>query len=149
MKELKISAIREGTVVDHIPTKNVFKVAEILDVKSNKNVVSVATNLPSKKMGHKGIIKVGGRTLTKDELNKIALLAPDATVSDIKNFNVKNKFNINIPQKAENIIICNNPKCITNMEDVITKFEIIDTNPLTVKCNYCERSMVDDEIKIK
>jgi len=148
MKELKISAIREGTVVDHIPTKNVFKIPEILDLKGHENIVSVATNLPSKKMGHKGIIKVGGRTLTKEEQDKIALLAPKATISIIKNFDVTKKFNLECPKEVINIIKCNNPKCITNMEDVLTKFTITNENPTKSRCNYCERTMEEEDIEI-
>lgn len=148
MKEEKISAIREGTVIDHIPTKNTFKLAEILSLKEHKNIVSVATNLDSKKMGKKGIIKVGGRTLTEEELNKVSLLAPHATISVIKNYNVVKKLNLKLPKDVANIIECNNPKCITNLEDVPTRFSILKEAPMSVKCDYCERTMAEEEIKI-
>src|SRR3989338_4849680 len=86
--ELKISAIEEGTVIDHIPADATFKVADIVSLVSHDNVVSIAFNLQSKSIGRKGIVKVAGKNLTPEEVNKIAIVAPDATVNIIKNFNV-------------------------------------------------------------
>ena len=77
-KELSVSAIKEGTVIDHIPSDVTLKVADILDLEGIKSIISIATNLDSKTMGKKGIIKVGGKSLTQDEVNKIAIVAPDA-----------------------------------------------------------------------
>ncbi len=149
MKELKISAIREGTVIDHIPSSHTFKVAEILSLDSHGNVVSIATNLQSNKTGaKKGIIKIGGRDLTEEEVSKIAVLAPHATVSIIKNYDVKKKFKLKLPKQVFNIIQCNNPKCISNMEKIHTKFTISREKPLRVRCDYCERSMDVGDIKI-
>jgi aspartate carbamoyltransferase regulatory subunit len=149
MKEQKISAIREGTVIDHIPSDSTFKVAEILDLKAHDNVVSVAANLQSQKMGKKGIIKIGGRNLTKDEVNKIALLAPHASVSLIKGFEIVKKFKLNLDDEVHKIIECNNPKCITNMEDADTKFSVVSEDPLRVRCKYCERIMEKDDINMR
>jgi aspartate carbamoyltransferase regulatory subunit len=146
MKELKISAIREGTVIDHIPAKNTFKVAEILGLAKHENVTSIATNLQSKKMKLKGIVKVGGRELTEDEVNKVALLAPEATVSIIKEYTVKRKFPLKTPDKVYGIIKCSNPKCITNADEVKTRFSIIHKKPLEARCDYCERVMKEDEL---
>ena len=105
-KELKISAIEDGTVIDHIPTDATFKVAEILDLENHKGIVSVATNLQSKRIGKKGIIKVGGKSLTQDEVNKIAIVAPDATVNIIKNYDVKEKIKVKTPDVIANVVKC-------------------------------------------
>src|SRR3989338_1660718 len=99
--ELKISAIEEGTVIDHIPTDAIFKVAEILSLDRHTGVVSIATNLQSKRIGKKGIIKVGGKSLTQEEVNKIGVVAPDATVNLIKNFNVKEKIKVKAPDVVD------------------------------------------------
>jgi len=149
MKELKISAIKEGTVIDHIPPKNTFKLAEILSIGESEHIVSVAKNLNSKKSGKKGIIKLGGRNLTKEEQEKVALLAPDATISLIKDYNVSKKLDIKPPKEAYNLIVCNNPVCITNMEKTPTKFTILTEKPITARCEYCERTMSEEEIKLK
>src|SRR3989344_5121673 len=149
-RELKISAIEEGTVIDHIPTDATFKVAEILDLENQKGVVSIATNLQSKSIGigKKGIIKVGGKSLTQDEVNKIAIVAPDATVNIIKNYYVKEKIKVKTPEIIDNVVKCSNPVCITNNEQVPTKFYVAKKDPLKIKCHYCERSMGKDDIEI-
>ena len=146
--ELKISAIEEGTVIDHIPTDAIFKVAEILSLDKHTGVVSIATNLQSKRIGKKGIIKVGGKSLTQEEVNKIAVVAPDATVNIIKNFNVKEKIKVKAPDVVENVIRCSNPVCITNNEQIATKFYVVKKDPLKVKCHYCERIMAKEDIEI-
>jgi len=148
-KLLKISAIREGTVIDHIPSNNTFKVAEILGLKEHDNVVSVAMNLPSKRLKKKGIIKVGGKFLSKQEVNKIAVIAPAATLNIIKNYEVKEKIKLVVPDVINKIIKCSNPKCITNEENVPTKFFLVSRDPLKVRCNHCERLMLSEDIELK
>ncbi len=147
-RELKISAIEEGTVIDHIPTDATFKVVEILDLENHNGVVSIATNLQSKKIGKKGIIKVGGKSLTQNEVNKIAIVAPDATVNLIKNYNVKEKIKVKTPDVIDNVVKCSNPVCITNNEQVLTKFYVVKKDPLKIRCHYCERSMGKEDIEI-
>jgi len=148
-KELKVPAIREGTVVDHIPSRATFKVIRILDLKDFEHVISVVLNLQSKSMGKKGIIKIGSRFLTEDEVNKIAVLAPNATVNIIKDYTVKEKIKVKIPDVIEKIIKCSNPQCITNNEkDSRTKFYIVEKEPLKIRCHYCERCMQREDIEL-
>ena len=147
-RELKINAIEEGTVIDHIPTDATFKVVEILDLENNKGVVSIATNLQSKSIGKKGIVKVGGKSLTQEEVNKIAIVAPDATVNLIKNYDVREKIKVKTPDVIDNVVKCSNPVCVTNNEQVSTKFYVVKKDPLKIKCHYCERSMGKGDIEI-
>lgn len=147
-KELKISAIQEGTVIDHIPADAIFKVAEILGLERHKGVVSIATNLQSKRLGKKGIVKVGGKSLTQEEVNKIAIAAPDATVNIIKDYSVREKIKVKTPDVIDNVVKCSNPVCITNNEQAATKFYVVKKDPLKIKCHYCERSMGKEDINI-
>ncbi len=147
-KELKVPAIKEGTVIDHIPSRVTFKVMRILDLNEFEHVVSVAINLKSKTMVKKGIIKVGNRFLTQEEVNKIAILAPNATVNIIKDYEVKEKIKVNIPERLSNIIKCSNPNCITNTEKVKTLFSIVSKDPLKVMCHHCERVMDQEDITL-
>lgn len=147
-KELSVSAIKEGTVIDHIPSKSTFKVVEILKLEGHRNVISIATNLSSKNIGKKGIVKVGGKSLTQEEVDKIALIAPNATVNIIKDYEVKKKLKVSVPKKLENIIKCSNPNCITNNEKTDTKFHVVKKEPIKVKCDYCERFMEKEDIKL-
>ena len=146
--ELKISAIQDGTVIDHIPTDATFKVADILGLMNHNDVVSIAFNLQSKSIGRKGIVKVAGKSLTQEEVNKIAIVAPDATVNIIKNFNVREKIKVKLPEVVNNVVKCSNPVCITNSEQVSTKFYVLKKDPLKIKCHYCERSMGKEDIEI-
>ncbi|MBL7054809.1 aspartate carbamoyltransferase regulatory subunit [Candidatus Woesearchaeota archaeon] len=146
-KELKVSAIKDGTVIDHIPSNAAFKVAEILDLEKINKIISVATNLRSK-TGKKGIIKVGGKILTKDEFDKIAVIAPEATVNIIHDYEVKEKIKVSLPDTLNKIVKCSNPSCITNNENVNTRFYVIKKDPLKVRCHYCERSMEKEEIQM-
>jgi aspartate carbamoyltransferase regulatory subunit len=147
-KELKVSAIVHGTVIDHIPADQTYRVADILDLSHHEGVVSIATGLISKSMGKKGIVKVSGKELTKEEVNKIAIIAPDATVNLIKNFIVKEKIKVKSPDVVENVIKCSNPLCITNTEIVRTKFYVVKKDPLKITCHYCERSMGKENLEI-
>jgi len=148
MKEVSISAIKDGTVIDHIPGDATFKVIEILDLRGIRGIISAATNLKSKKMGKKGIIKISGKYLTQDEVNKIAIIAPDASVNIIENYNVKKKLQVSIPQTIHKTIKCSNPNCITNVEKIPGKFIVLNKDPVKVKCLYCERDMNKEEIVI-
>lgn len=147
-RELKISAIDEGTVIDHIPTDAAFKVVEILDLENHKGVVSIATNLQSKSIGRKCIVKVAGKSLTQDEVNKIAIVAPDATVNIIKNYSVREKIKVKTPDVIDNVVKCSNPVCITNNEQVATRFYVDKKDPLKIRCHYCERIMGKADLEI-
>lgn len=148
MKELKISAIREGTVIDHIPAEHTFKVADILKVNEHNNVISIASNLESKKFGRKGIIKVGGLNLNEKDVQKIALIAPNATLNVIENFKVIEKKKLDVPEELYSIVKCFNPNCITNNENVKTKFLVESKKPLVIRCYHCERCMTKEDIEL-
>ena len=143
-KELKVNAIENGTVIDHIPTLSVFQVISILGLNECDNQILFGTNLESKKYGKKGIIKVSGRFFDPDDVNKIALVAPTATLIEIKNFKVVEKKNVSIPDQVNTFVKCVNPNCITNHEDVMTKFLVIDKEDVKLRCEYCEKTTAQD-----
>jgi aspartate carbamoyltransferase regulatory subunit len=148
-KELKVSAIENGTVIDHIPSGSVFQVIKILNLTEYKNQLLIATNLDSQKMGKKGIIKVSNKFFKSDEINKISLVAPTATLIIIKNFAVIEKKKVEVPDYAEYIVKCFNPNCITNNEEVVTKFTVIDKKELKLRCHYCEKITARDTISFR
>jgi len=147
-KELKVSAIENGTVIDHIPTLSVFQVIKILNLSEYQNQLLVGTNLESRKMGKKGIIKVNNKYFKSDEINKIALVAASATLIVIKKFQVIEKRNVEIPDHVEKIVRCFNPNCITNHEDVPTRFTVINKTDLKLRCHYCEKITARNNISI-
>jgi len=147
--ERKIPAIKNGSVIDHIPSRDTFRIMRILDPQEFIHPISVTLNLHSKKMGKKGVIKIGNRFLTKKEVNKIAILAPNVTVSIIKNYKIVEKIQVKIPAEIVGIINCSNPVCVTNKEEVSTSFKVIREDPLEVKCLYCEKVYGKDEVELK
>lgn len=146
-KELKVSAIENGTVIDHIPAKSVFRVMRILGLDRLDDQVLVGTNLDSKKFGKKGIIKVSNTFFRDEEINKIALAAPSATLIVIKNFQVALKKQVEIPKHVEKIVKCFNPNCITNHENVPTKFDVLENEDgIKLSCQYCEKTTSKEDI---
>jgi len=147
-KQLNVSAIKDGTVIDHIPPKALFKVIQILKLEEFKNMVTFGNNLDSKAMGSKAIVKIANRFFADEEVNKIALVAPNAKLNTIKNYEVIEKRVVQIPEQVNGIVRCFNPKCITNAEKVLTKFQIINNKPIELKCFYCEKITSENEIRI-
>jgi len=143
-KELKVNAIENGTVIDHIPTQSVFQVIRILNLSKYENQILFGTNLESKKYGKKGIIKVSERFFAPKDVNKIALVAPTATLIEIKNYKVTVKKNVSIPNEVSTFVKCVNPNCITNHEKVATKFKVLDKKNVKLQCQYCEKSTAQD-----
>jgi aspartate carbamoyltransferase regulatory subunit len=140
--EVKVQAIENGTVIDHLPAENTLKVVEILS--RFEDMVAIGINSPSKRLGRKGFVKIANRTLTQEEVNKIAIIAPDASVNTIKDFKVVRKMKVIIPESVEGILRCTNPNCITNHQAVKTKFHIgkkAVPERLELRCHYCERSV--------
>ena len=144
MKELKIQPIRDGTVIDHITAGNALKVLRILKIPtSHSSIVSVVMNVPSK-MGKKDIVKIEKRELDTNEVDKIALIAPKATINFIRDYEVVKKHKVVLPNEVRGIVKCSNPTCISNAnEPVKTRFLITSKDPLQIKCYYCEREPDD------
>ena len=148
-KELLVAALENGTAIDHIPPDRLFKVASLLGLETMNNTITIGNNFKSKKMGHKGVIKVSGKFFEEDVINRIALIAPNVILNIIHDFEVVEKKAITLPDEVTGLVRCNNPKCITNNEPMATHFYVIDKEKGTVKCRYCERKINKEDIVIK
>lgn len=148
-KELQVSAIKDGTVIDHIPAERLFDVINILGLFNIQEMITFGTNLDSKQLGKKGIIKVANRFFKDDEIDKIALVAPHAKLNIIKNYEVIEKRLVEIPDEIVSIVKCFNPKCITNNENIKTRFMVISQNPIELKCRYCEKITYENQVVIR
>lgn len=148
IKMIKVNAIKNGTVIDHIAAGKALKVIDILNLTGN-NAVMIGMNLVSNRIGKKDIVKIENRELSKEEVNSIALIAPSATLITIKDFEVVNKTSFDMPEYIEEHIICPNPKCITNSEDIPSKFYINNDEIATARCVYCEKKYLVEDLKIK
>lgn len=148
-RELKVSAIANGTVIDHIPQGTVLQVMQILNLENFKDQIYFGANLESKKYGKKGIIKVSGRFFLPEEINKISLVAPTATVIEIRDYEVVSKLAVSIPDEVVGFIKCFNPKCITNNERITTRFKVIDKEDIKLHCHFCEKITKKQNIVFK
>jgi aspartate carbamoyltransferase regulatory subunit len=148
IRAFKVFTIKQGTVIDHINAGQALKIISILKLNSNDNIVTVGLNFPSKALKYKDLIKVEGRELNPDEANRVAILAPQATINIIRNFEVVKKFKVQIPEQVEKLITCPNPKCITNNEAMKTIFYVSASGQqVKLKCRYCEKTFDQSEIK--
>jgi aspartate carbamoyltransferase regulatory subunit len=138
-KELVVSAIKNGTVIDHIPADKLFQVVRALDLKNCTDQILMGNNLVSRKLGKKGIIKCQDKFFKREEINKIALITSYATLITIRNYDVVEKIKIGIPDTIEGMVKCYNPNCITNHEKVIQKFKVIDKKDIKLQCLYCQK----------
>ncbi len=145
MRELRVTPIKNGTVIDHIPAGMALKVLRILGIgETVSSTVTIAMHVPSRVMGWKDILKVEDRELGPREIDKIALIAPTVTVNVIRNYNVAEKHRVTLPDRAVGILKCGNPNCISNTkEPVESEFVVRSKNPLRVFCKFCDRELED------
>jgi len=138
-KELRVSKIKDGTVIDHISGGYALDVVKILGITGReKRVMTIAINVPSKRFKVKDIVKIEGRALNSQEVNRIALVAPHASINIIRNYSVVEKLEVKLPQVIEGTVKCVNPACISNSEEpVSTRFYVKSEEPLMLKCHYC------------
>ena len=145
----RVTAIKNGTVIDHIPSGQALKVLELLNLSGDTSVpVSLVMNVPSKKMGAKDIIKVEARELNQFELDRLALVAPDSSIAIIRAYSVAEKLNVNLGEEVRNVVRCTFSNCITQnlREPLPHRLRVAKTDPLTLRCHYCQRPQDLDEL---
>ena len=147
-KELLVSAIENGTVIDHIPTNKTFQVVNLLHLQDMDTPVTIGYNYKSDLMGCKGIIKVSDKFFTDDEINRLSVVAPNIVLNTIRNYEVVEKRRVETPAELRGIIKCNNPKCITNNEPMETIFNVIDKKLGIVKCHYCDKEQRMEDVEL-
>ena len=151
-RKLEVSAIENGTVIDHIPADALFKIINILGLENQSDLMmTFGMNFSSKSMGRIAIIKISDRYCEDHEINRIAVVAPNACVNTIRDFKVVEKRLVKLPEQIDGFIRCGNPKCITNAEAIETHFKVgCDAGgQVTFECRYCEKVTRRDEAQFK
>jgi aspartate carbamoyltransferase regulatory subunit len=145
---LRVSKIKDGTVIDHITAGHALDVLKILDITGRVNgVVTVGINVPSKTLGFKDMVKIEGRELKSEEVDKIALLAPHASINIIRDYKVIDKQLVKLPNTILETVKCANPACVSNSkEPVKSKFYVESEEPLRLRCHYCGHIMEKQDI---
>lgn len=146
--ELQVAALENGTVIDHIPSEKLFDVVSLLGLQEMDKEITIGFNLRSKKLGKKGIIKVADKFFSDEEINRIAVVAPNVKLNIIRGYEVAEKREICLPDELHGIVKCSNIQCITNNEPMPTYFHVIDKEEGLLKCHYCEKEQARETIQL-
>jgi aspartate carbamoyltransferase regulatory subunit len=147
-KEMLVSAIENGTVIDHIPAEKTYQVVDLLGLRESDTPVTIGYNLPSKKIGRKGIIKITDKFFSDEEISRLSVVAPKIVLNIIKDYEVVEKKTVETPDELHGIVKCNNPKCITNNEPMQTYFNVVDKEHGLLKCHYCDKEQDIANVKL-
>jgi len=142
----KVAALRHGTVVDHLNAGTALKALEVLGMPVDGPAL-LGIHLRSEKFERKDIVKISGVEIGEDDIAKLALFGPCVTVSYIRDYAVHHKVRAELPDTIHGLLQCPNPNCITRHEQVTTRFVVRRRTPLQLRCHYCERSLLEDEIR--
>jgi aspartate carbamoyltransferase regulatory subunit len=136
-RQLRVSKIGSGTVIDHITSGQALNVLTILGIDGTSGeAVSVGMNVPSDRLGTKDIVKVEGRELSQGELDVLSLVAPVATINIIREYDVVEKHRVDRPEEVTGVLECPNHNCVTTEDEpVASRFEVLDSG---VRCVYCD-----------
>lgn len=143
-----VAALKNGTVIDHIPSDKVFDVVNLLGLTKIETPITIGANLSSHKMTSKGIIKISDKFLTTDECRRLSVVAPNIVMSTIRDYSVVDKKTIELPDTIRGTVRCGNPKCITNHEPMETVFDVVNREKCILRCRYCNKDVSQEEIKL-
>ena len=146
---LMVRRIKEGTVIDHIDEGKGLQVLNALRIDGGDgSLITIALNVPSGKFKKKDIIKVENKFLKDDDTNKLAVIAPKATINIIKEYKLVEKRRAALPNEIDRIFRCSNPDCITNStEHIKSVMDLIDKEGMILKCRYCARVLDVNQLK--
>ena len=145
---LQVAALKNGTVIDHIPSDKLFTVVSLLGLKNSDNNMTIGNNLESKKLGKKGIIKVADRFFTDEEISRLSVVAPNVKLNIIHDYEVVEKKQVIMPEEIKGLVKCNNPKCITNNEPMKTRFRSVAQGNDILRCCYCNKDVDLADVRI-
>ncbi len=146
VRDLRITPIKNGTVIDHIANGLALEVLRIIGVRDldKDSTVSIALHVRSGKIGWKDIVKVENMELSPRKVNAIALVTPSATISIIRDHQVREKRPVDLPERVAGVVRCPNPNCISNQgEPIESEFRVVRRKPVVLRCVYCERQVTD------
>ena len=146
--ERQVAAIKNGTVIDHIPAEKTYQVVSLLQLQTLNVPVTIGYNYPSNKIGRKGIIKVSDKFFTDEEISRLSVVAPNVVLNVIKDYEVVEKKTVVTPDELRGIVKCNNPKCITNNEPMQTVFNVVDKLHGILKCHYCDKEQNIESVEL-
>jgi len=147
-KERLVAAIKNGTVIDHIPAEKTYQVVALLELDKLTTPVTIGNYFESKMVGRKGIIKVSDKIFSDEEISRLSVVAPKVVLNIIKDYEVVEKKTVETPDELRGIVKCNNPACITNNEPMETVFTVADKEHGIIKCRYCDKEQDISKVKL-
>lgn len=144
--ERQVAAIKNGTVIDHIPAEKTYQVVNLLQLETLETPVTIGYNYPSNKIGRKGIIKVSDKFFTDEEISRLSVVAQNVVLNIIHDYEVVEKKTVKTPDELRGIVKCNNPKCITNNEPMNTVFHVVNKEKGILKCHYCDKEQFIEKV---
>lgn len=147
-KERIVAELKNGTVIDHIPSEKTYQVASLLELHKLTEPITIGSNYPSEKLGKKGLIKVSDKFFTDEEISRLSVVAPKVVLSIIRDYQVIEKKTVETPDELKGIIRCNNPKCITNNEPMATVFRVVNKDLGIVRCHYCDKEQDINKVEL-
>lgn len=146
--ERQVAAIKNGTVIDHIPAEKTYQVVNLLQLETLDTPVTIGYNYPSNKIGRKGIIKVSDKFFTDEEISRLSVVAQNVVLNIIHDYEVVEKKTMKTPDELRGIVKCNNPKCITNNEPMNTVFHVVNKEKGILKCHYCDKEQFIEKVEL-
>ena len=146
--ERQVAAIKNGTVIDHIPAEKTYQVVNLLQLETLDTPVTIGYNYPSNKIGRKGIIKVSDKFFTDEEISRPSVVAQNVVLNIIHDYEVVEKKTVKTPDELRGIVKCNNPKCITNNEPMNTVFHVVNKEKGILKCHYCDKEQFIEKVEL-
>lgn len=146
--ERQVAAIKNGTVIDHIPAEKTYQVVNLLQLETLDTPVTIGYNYPSNKIGRKGIIKVSDKFFTDEEISRLSVVAQNVVLNIIHDYEVVEKKTVKTPDELSGIVKCNNPKCITNNEPMSTVFHVVNKEKGIIKCHYCDKEQFIEKVEL-
>lgn len=146
--ERQVAAIKNGTVIDHIPAEKTYQVVNLLQLETLETPVTIGYNYPSNKIGRKGIIKVSDKFFTDEEISRLSVVAQNVVLNIIHDYEVVEKKTVKTPDELRGIVKCKNPKCITNNEPMSTVFHVVNKEKGILKCHYCDKEQFIEKVEL-
>ena len=146
--ERQVAAIKNGTVIDHIPAEKTYQVVNLLQLETLDTPVTIGYNYPSNKIGRKGIIKVSDKFFTDEEISRLSVVAQNVVLNIIHDYEVVEKKTVKTPDELRGIVKCNNPKCISNNEPMNTVFHVVNKEKGILRCHYCDKEQFIEKVEL-
>jgi aspartate carbamoyltransferase regulatory subunit len=148
IRTLPVSAIHNGSVIDHIPAGQALTIVRLLKLAKQNKQVTLGLNLPSNKLEYKDLIKVEALILSTEEASQVAILAPSATVNIIRDYKVCEKFQVSLPAQIKGVIPCQNPQCVSNHEPIAACLDVIRRwkGNVRLQCRFCRKNFSQQDI---